>query len=139
MKQTVYMIVGCPGAGKTWITNQIKDKFTFLHHDLYIGMAGDTYLRDIYKALETSTKPLLIEAPFSISQYKDPLERNGIKVIPVFIIEEESVLKERYRNREKKEIPKGHITRQQTYAKRCAEWGAFRGTSSEVLEHLKGV
>lgn len=135
----IYLIVGCPGSGKTWVTSQLKDKFHLVHHDLYIGMAGDTYLKEIKKAALTAEKPLLIEAPFSISQIKDPLEIAGHEVIPVFIIEKSQVIADRYMKREGKEIPKGHLTRQKTYYERAIKWGSFTGSSEDVLNHLRNI
>jgi hypothetical protein len=132
------MVIGCPGSGKSWVCDQLKDKFDYVHHDLFIGMAGDTYVREILNRSKSATKPLLIEAPFSISQIKDPLEQMGFKITPVFIQEQPQVITDRYRARERKDIPKGHLTRQETYKQRAQEWKAFQGTSSQVLEHLKG-
>lgn len=132
-----FMVVACPGAGKTWVCEQLKELFDYVHHDLFIGMEGDRYVREIIQRSLKATKPLLIEAPFSISQIKDPLERQGFDVVPVFIQEDANTIRERYFNREKKEIPKGHITRQATYLDRANQWGSFRGTSTQVLEHLK--
>lgn len=43
----------------------------------------------------------------------------------------------RYEAREGKPIPKGHLTRIQTYLDRADELGAFMGTSEQVLTHLK--
>lgn len=136
-QKKAYMVIGCPGAGKTWICEQIKDKFTYVHHDLYIGMAGGTYVNAIKEAAKDATKPLLIEAPFSIAQIMDPLKAEGFEIEPVFIQEDPHVITERYQKRESKEIPKGHLTRQNTYLERAKAWGSFHGTSSQVLEHLK--
>lgn len=132
-----FMVIGCPGSGKSWVCDQLKELFDYVHHDLYIGMAGDTYVREILKRSDSAKKPLLIEAPFSISQIKDPLEAMGFEITPVFIQEDPNVITERYLAREKKEIPKGHLTRQNTYLSRANEWKAFKGTSTQVLEHLK--
>lgn len=132
-----YMVIGCPGSGKSWVCDQLKELFDYVHHDLFIGMAGDTYVTEIVKRSASAKRPLLIEAPFSISQIKDPLEKLGFQIEPVFIQEDLSVITERYLKRENKEIPKGHLTRQQTYNSRAQEWGSFRGTSDQVLEHLK--
>ena len=137
MRQPIYLIVAVPGSGKTWVTSQLGDKFEFVHHDLFIGQAGEAYVKSILKRAEKATKPLLTEAPFSISQTKDPLEAAGYKVIPIFIIESEPVLRDRYFKREKKSIPQGHITRMKTYEQRAHDWKAFKGTSQEVLEYLK--
>ncbi len=138
-KKKIYLVIGCPGSGKSWICDQLKDHFCFTHHDLYIGMAGDTYVKEILKAAEKADKPLLGEVPFSISQIRDPLLQAGLDVIPVFIQELPHTIRTRYWQRENKEIPKGHLSRQDTYARRAKEWGSFSGTSKEVFEHLKGL
>lgn len=132
-----YMVVGCPGSGKTWVCEQVKDAYTYVHHDLFIGMAGDAYVRAIIEASKTAKKPLLIEAPFSISAIAGPLEEKGFKITKLFIQEKPEVISERYRAREKKAIPKGHLTRQKTYAERARATNSFQGTSSQVYEYLK--
>lgn len=131
------MVIGCPGAGKSWVCDQLKDQFHYVHHDLYIGMAGDTYVKEIIKHSQTSQKPLLIEAPFSVSKIKEPLEKQGFQITPIFIQEKPEVIRGRYQAREKKEIPQGHLTRQETYRHMAKSWKAFTGTSNEVFEHLK--
>lgn len=136
----VYLVIGVPSSGKSWIASQLTS-FTYVHHDGYIGHINQprVYVKEIVKQAMVSDKPILAEAPFSISQIKDPLEARGIKVIPVFIIEDHKVLNDRYWERERKPIPQGHLTRQQTYKKRATEWKSFMGTSSECLEFLRGV
>lgn len=135
----IYMVIGCPGSGKSWVCDQLKELFDYVHHDLYMGMTGDPYVKAIMKRSVDAKKPLLIEAPFSISQIKDPLEQMGFEITPVFIQEDHAVIADRYRQRENKEIPKGHLTRQETYRQRAEAWNAFKGTSNEVLEHLKSA
>lgn len=140
MTQPIYLVIGVPGSGKSWVCEQLTDKFEYVHHDgfIYLKQPG-AYLNAIMEAIPTATKPLLIEAPFSISQTMDPLVKAGHKVIPVFIIEEDKVVAERYSQRDKKPIPKGHLTRMQTYKQRAKEWDAFQGTSSEVFKYLQNV
>jgi hypothetical protein len=133
MKQ-VFMVVGCPGSGKSWVCERLTDLFHYVRHDAFLG---GNYLREIDRQMAAATKPLLIETPFSVSQIKDPLEAAGIKVTPVFIQEDQAVIRNRYRLREGKPIPPGHLTRQETYRQRALAWGAFQGTSSQVLAHLK--
>lgn len=136
----IYLVCGVPGSGKTWVCEQLRDKFEYVHHDGYIHLkAPGSYLRAILDAAEWSSKPLLIEAPFSISNTKDPLEKAGHEVIPVFIEETDQVLSSRYLAREGKPIPKQHITRKRTYLDRAKTWGSFYGTSEEVLSWLKSV
>ncbi len=115
---------------------KLTDKFEYVPNDKFIGR---DYVAGIIKIAKDATKPLLIEAPFSISATKDPLEKAGIDVIPVFIQELPLTIRTRYWQRDKKDIPQGHLTRQTTYAQRAKEWNAFSGTSDEVLKHLQSV
>lgn len=138
----ITMLVGVPGVGKSWVTKQLQDKYHLIHHDLFIGMAGKAYVEAILREAPKATKPVLIEAPFSISTIKEPLELQGFEVTPVFIIEEPHILSHRYvndRNRDGKPLPSGHLTRQRTYLERAKKWGSFVGNSSEVLKHLQTV
>lgn len=135
-KPKVHMVIGVPSAGKTWVCNQLKEKFHHIAHDDFIK-APISYVNAIIQAAKNATKPILIEAPFSISQTKEPLEKAGIEIKPWFIIEKPEVLIDRYESREGKPIPNGHLTRQLTYEQRAYEQNAFKGTSTEVLEKLR--
>lgn len=139
MSNKVYLIVGCPGAGKSWVADQVKSKFNLVQHDAFIGQSTQSYIDAIVDAAQQTDKPILIETPFSVSQIMEPLQAEGLDVEPVFIIEEPNVISMRYYNRESKDIPKGHLTRQNTYAARARALGAFAGTSKQVVEHLKKV
>ncbi len=150
--QPVYLLIGTPGSGKTWVAKQLAEEFSFVPHDKFIEVehlprsAGayrrtpqDEYLAAIEKQARISLKPVLAETPFSISQIKNPLEARGLRVLPVFIIESNAVTTERYQAREKKLIPQGHLTRIETYRQRARELKAPQGTSDEMLAYLKGV
>lgn len=140
MSKTIYLLVGAPASGKTWVCNQLEDKFHLIHHDGYIYLKQPgAYVKDILKQAPDAKKPVLIEAPFSMTQTTEPLERAGYKIEPVFIIEDENTHSSRYLKREKKKIPQGHITRTQTYLKRAKDGNHFYGNSSEVLEHMKKI
>jgi gluconate kinase len=139
MKQTaIYLLVGVPGSGKSWVADQVGEKFEYVRNDDFMKQKGG-YLTALIDRAQSAIKPILCEAPFSISELKDPLERAGHKVIPVFIIENPWVVAERYAKRENKLIPRGHLTRMETYRQRAEQWDSFKGTSSEVLEHLKSI
>lgn len=139
----IYLLVGTPGSGKTWVASQLTDKFEWVAHDAYNGKGfayeGMAYVNEIMKASRTQSKPVLAETPFSVSQIIEPLEKKGFTVEPVFIIESDHTTSTRYLRRENKPIPQGHLTRIQTYRKRAKEMNAFSGTSAQVLEYLKGV
>lgn len=133
------MVVGCPGSGKSYVCDKLTDKFNYVRNDDHITPGSKPYVDAILEAADESKKPLLIEAPFSISQVKEPLEKKGFDVECVYIIEDHRVIADRYKKRDSKEIPKGHLTRQNTYLQRAKNSKAFTGTSDEVLEHLKKV
>lgn len=134
--QKIYLVVGCPGSGKSHVCEQLTKLFDYVRHDLYIGKDPGTYLEAIKMVVSTAKRPVLIETPFSVSQIQKPLVAEGFEVIPVFIMEQPEVISARYKNREGKDIPKGHLSRQLTYKARAEELKAFQGTSDEVLNHL---
>lgn len=138
MEQTIYLIIGVPGVGKSWVIEHedLKGKFEYVPHD---DFQDGGYLDAIVKVASKAEKPILIEAPFSISQIMSPLQSRGKKVVPVFILESDAVLSDRYKKRDGKAIITGHLTRQKTYAIRAKEHRAFSGTSEEVLAHLKSI
>lgn len=136
----IYLVIAVPGSGKTWVCRQLVELFEYVPHDDYLGPKNVAYVSAIVTAARAAQKPLLTEAPFSVSEIKEPLERAGFPVIPVFIFEEVPVILDRYWHREGgKAFPKQHLTRMQTYRQRCWQWQAFGGTSEEVLAHLKAL
>jgi len=136
-----FLLIGVPCAGKTWVTRQLGSKFHHITHDSFIGQGSQNavYTEAILEASKTAAKPLLAEAPFSISEIKEPLEKGGLVVTPIFIIESPEVITERYLKRNNKPIPKGHLSRLETYRCRAREMHAFQGTSDQVLAHLLSV
>lgn len=133
-KQKIYLVVGVPCSGKSWVCEQLGELYAYVRHDDFIG---GNYVNEIIGEARQSTKPVLCETPFSMSQIMEPLQSAGFDVEPVFIIEDPKTLRERYQAREGKEIPKGHLTRQETYKYRAVELGASGGTSAEVLAYLR--
>lgn len=139
-KPMLYILVGTPGSGKTWVMDRLGDKYHTIHHDdpANGGLKGESgYIETIVKAVKTSDKTVVAEKPFSLSKLKDPLEALGIKVKPIFILETPETTTKRYEDREGKSIPKGHLTRIDTYRQRAKDLKAFSGTSEEVLDFLK--
>lgn len=135
-RHPIYLVVGVPGVGKSWVCGQLLDKFQYVANDDYIG--GD-YVTAIRDAARESNRPVMCEALFSLSAVKDPLERQGFEVVCVFILEDEAELKRRWEERGNVShaTRQGHLSRQRTYSERAREYGSFYGTSAEVLEHLK--
>lgn len=95
------------------------------------------YIAEVLRHGKSSEKPVLAEAPFSVSQIVDPLRVHGLEVECVFIQEDLDTIRDRYIRRECKEIPQGHLTRQSTYLDRAIAMQAYYGTSQEVLNYLK--
>ena len=135
--RTVDLIVGCPGAGKSWVAERLKDSHQLVHHDAMTGMKGQRYVKAIKAAAARATKPILAEAPFSVSQIRRPLEAAGYEVRTATIQEKRDVIANRYQSREGKPIPQGHLTRQDTYREMAERSGGFVGTNRQVLSHLK--
>ena len=140
MNQKIYLLVGAPGSGKTWVTGQLNDQYKVLKHDDLAygnGQSRESYVQKAMKESAHSAKPIIIETPSSIRQIFEPLTKAGFKVEPVFILEHENVIRRRYFERENKPIPAQHISRLQTYRQRAKDMRAFSGTSTEVLNYLK--
>lgn len=130
----IKLLVGVPSAGKSWVTDKLKDKYNVIEHDLY--KLKPQYIAALLSAASQSGKTVLANTPFGMSEIQEALQSKGHKVEPIFIIEKPETLSQRYQAREGKPIPKGHLTRQSTYIQRAEELKAFKGTSAETLEHL---
>lgn len=155
--QPVYMIAGVSGVGKSWICRQLKHKFEYVPHDVcwshpdavpdleaidpQWGPKGSKSIHaEILIDVATKSKrPLITEVPFAERPLKETLESNGLSVVPVFVIEDPHTIAERYYQRERKELPKSAFSRASSILERAKEWGAFYGSSDQVLEHLKEV
>lgn len=138
MKKTIYMLVGSPGTGKSYVAEHLKNEFEYVPHDNVGFYGGAKYLQEITKKSQSAKRPILIETPFSMSQLKEPLEKQGHKVVPVFIQEAEHTVAQRYKSRGKL-MPAGFQARQKTYAERAKAGGHFQGTSDQVLQYLKKI
>lgn len=137
MTKEIYLVVGTPGSGKSWVCSQLTDKFDYIPHDEF----DDTnqYLSAIKRMADFTDKPVLIETPFSVSQILKPLTAYGLNVHPVFIIESPELTAKRYYEREGKDIPQGHLTRINTYIDRAQEYQAPNGSSQFILNYLKSL
>lgn len=149
VNKTLWLVVGAPGSGKTYVCEKLKHKFHLIHHDgfIYLKEPG-AYVKEILKEAPKALKPVLIEAPFSVSQTREPLEAAGYRVVPVYIVEDEETHSQRYLEREKaagrwseeklKHL-KGHLTRTKTYLERAKTERCFHGTSDEVYAYLRDL
>jgi hypothetical protein len=133
---TIYMVVGVPGSGKSWVCARLTGVARLLHHDLWSGMEGDRYAAEILREAGTPGLPVLCEAPFSVSKTRDRLLAAGHGVVTAYIIEDEDTLVDRYMNREGRLPPVSSWARQRTYLARALEEQAFYGSSAEVWAYL---
>lgn len=134
MKSHIYMLVGVPGSGKTWVADQVKSELDYLPHDDFPN--HKVYVSAIKQLATNNPKSVLIETPFSVSDIFTPLTESLFRITPLFIIESLETTTQRYEKREGKAIPPGHLTRINTYLDRAYELDAFVGTSEQVLVHL---
>ena len=155
MGNTVYLVVGVPGAGKSWVCRQLGDKFNYIPHDRcwshptekpdagldpkWCKGSKSTHIETLVKEAKSSEKPLLTEVPFGERKVKEDLEAKGLRVKTIFVIEDPKVVSSRYEAREGKPLYKGAVTRASTIKDRAREWNSFAGTSSEVLKHLQDL
>jgi len=161
--KSLYLVCGVSGSGKSWACRQAADRYHYIPHDRCWAMPGepidsklieaaqgadDSRWREgaksnhadvLMAAARVAKKPLLTECPFGERPLREALEFHGIKVIPVFVVEPPHVVEGRYFSRERKPIPKSALSRATSILNRAQEWGAFHGTSAEVLKHLKEI
>jgi hypothetical protein len=136
MSKPIYLVCGVPGSGKTWCCEQLDGKFNYVPHDDYLV---SQYTDALIKRAEYSDRPVLGECPFRISILISDLRKAGMQVHPYFIVEDPETVKKRYQLRERKPIPKQHITRMKTIRERAAAYGTGIGTSQQILEMLRQI
>ena len=136
MKQAVLLLCGVPGSGKTWVMSQLGDKYAIVHNDDYIGY-GHEHRASVVSLCADGDRPVLVDCPFGERPFREALENCGLEVYPFFIVEEPHVVAERYEAREGEPVSKATLTRAETIIERAAEWNVPRGTSQEILEHLR--
>lgn len=127
--QTVHLIIGAPGSGKTWVCEQLKDRFCYVPHDDY---AVPAYGQALLEASRHATQAILAEAPFRASLIVDELKRSGVKVVQHYLVERPDVVAHRYEMREGKPIPKQHLATLARYTQRAHN----PATAKQLLERL---
>ena len=133
MSKVVTLVIGVPGSGKSWICEQLTDHYRYIRNDDHRFDLAET----IAIAARDEPRPLLADVPFGERRLKERLTNWGLEVRPVFVLEKEAVVRERYAKREGLEALDAILHRIDGLSKRCREWGAFGGTSAEVLEYLR--
>lgn len=131
----IYLVCGVPGSGKTWVCRQLIHKFTYVPQDFHYNDQPEALVEGAIH----SDKPIITECPFGERVLKEDLEKRGLKIIPIFIVENPEIVRRRYEAREEKECPSNVYTRAATILNRALEWEAFYGTSTEVWSYLNEV
>lgn len=128
----IIVIAGVPGSGKTWVATQIP---TIFPHITYLS--HDKHFRDHLGAIKAlQSNHIITESHINISKLLLDLKSAGFGVKAYFIIETPEVVRSRYEAREGRSIPKQHLGRIDTMRSRAREYGAFTGTSYQVLNGL---
>ena len=160
----LYLVCGVAGSGKSTIARQLIEKFHYVPHDRcwahperepwdpatewtadmkddtrWFSGAVSTHAETLLRAVRIAKKPVITECPHGERVLREQLEEKGVRVIPVFVVEEAEVVAARYEAREGRPCPKNVLTRAATILDRAEEWGAFYGTSGQVLKHLKSL
>lgn len=132
-RPTVYLLVGAPASGKSWVANQLLDQFTYISYD---GNRKKTHL-DLLR--QPSDKPILYDPTFKISTM---IRRHSdeFNFVIVAIQEDEQTLRQRIANRGG-EWTDTILKRNEQVRKRYEKYGngGFIGNSKEVLEHLLSI
>lgn len=131
--QPVYLLIGVPCSGKTWVADKLADKYEWCPHDDY---HVDDYHNALHYMCGAYGKPIIAEAPFRASILVEKLKKKGIKVIECYITAPEALLEQRYMAREGKAYPKAFSTNLAKYNERYKSL-QIRGSSEEVLKLLK--
>ena len=128
----IFFLCGQSGAGKTYVANQLKDKFEVIHYD-----SCRSNLIETINIASKSTKPILLDIPNLISTYYKELF--GLYQIEMlFIIEDVSTIKNRILSRGGKithSIEKRYKRMKSLYKK----YGSYKATSDEMLNYLNNL
>lgn len=132
---TIYLLIGAPSAGKSWVANQLTDKFTYVSYD---GTRKKDHL-DLLREASKQTNPILYDPTFKISTI---IRRHSDEFIfkIVCIQEDEHTLKARMTQRGG-EWTDTIMKRNEQVRKRYEKYGngGFIGNSSECFNFLKNI
>lgn len=127
-KQDLFLIAGCPASGKTWICEQLTDKFSYISYD----NINSNY--HVYELLKNNSRPLLFDPTVKVSTF---IKRYGhlFNIKLIVIVEDETTINQRIVDRGGTitDTIKNRIKRMSNLSKKSE----FSGTSTEVLDYLK--
>jgi len=128
LTQHIYVLTGPSGIGKSWVADQLKDKFCVLERD---GVGKSQLWLQLNKEV-VKDKPILLGLPVAASTAKKNLESLGYVVSIIQIVEIKEVILQR------------RMLRNSTSSSTIKAVGPmvtalFTGTSQECLDFLKSV
>ena len=127
IKQDLYIVAGCPASGKSWVCNQLKDKFNYISYD------NTSKTQCIQELIINNDKPLLFDPTIKVSTFIKRI-KNRFNVHLIVIIEDEDTINQRMINRggQITDTIKRRIKRMSNLSKQAE----FSGTSDQVLKYL---
>lgn len=132
--QYVILVCGVSGSGKTWVCEQLKDKFHYVPHDLHYK----NHAQVMFEEGKKTQKPQITECPFGERVFRhDLIYKYNFTVLPYFVITPPDVVAKQYLEREGKPLPKAAYTRATSILDRAKDWKAPYGSSIEILEKLQ--
>jgi len=133
INNTIYILAGPNGCGKTTLARKLDHKFNIIDYDLY------TFNKCIELALSNNNKPHLIVTPIQAKRMKKLLENQGAIVNIIYLQETRETIVERIISREGKitDTIDRRIKRYETLKKK--DLFVFSGTQLEVEDWLKSI
>lgn len=133
-QQTVYIVSGIAGSGKSWVCNQLKDDPRF-HYVSYDGNRTKTHMDMIRNAPED--KIVLYDLNMKTSTF---IRRNceEFNIHFVTILGDFLQVKQQLKDRGGK-ITRGTYSRWKVMKKRSKKYGEFSGSSDDVLRYLRSL
>ena len=128
----LFIVFGCSGSGKTWLANQLTEKFHVVHYD----KVRRAKLLEVLHSQPTD-KPILLDLPIKISTFiKRHSTEFNIRCVAVmgdFLQVKTQILK-----RDGK-ITKTLYKRWKIIQRRADKYAEFTGDSQQVLDYLRDI
>jgi len=134
MKPKIYVLVGVPASGKSWVCSQLREQYHHLAHDEY---ARDAYVAALKSAAQ-GNRPILAEAPFNAADLVAKLRMSAIPTEQILVTAPLNTITARYYERNGKDYPANFRTNHGRYEADSSRFW-FSGTSSQVVDKLKGL
>lgn len=129
-KQKVYLICGVSGSGKSWICEQLKDKFSYISYDNNKKASHLDLIRE-------ADKPVLYDLSVNVSTFINR-NKDEFDITPIFVMGDFLTVKSQLVSRGGK-VTKSLYRRWKIMKSRYNKYGTFIGSSNEVFKYLKAL